>query len=369
MAQNKHGLSRDFIIHPGETIAEFLEEKNMSQKELAIRCGVSEKHVSTVINGQKNISVDFAKKLEYALEIDAIFWINLQTNYDKDIIEFEEINNISEEELALLSKFKNIFKEYRKYGFLESNLSKVDEVLEARKLFKVSNLLQIKKITHVGAYRINNNNTTDEYIMYAWERLCELIDENKDDSEKEDYNNNFDLELLKSSIEDIKKIMFLEPNEIISKLRTIFAKCGISFYMMKNFTGAPVQGYIRKNTRDGLSLYMTIRGSYADIFWFSLFHEIGHIINGDVKNNFIDYNSMPEEIERRANEYAANSLISKKSYTEFLKNNNFDLTSIIELAKNNNVKPYICIGRLMKENYIKWNQYSNFRERYELIEN
>ncbi len=97
MAQNKHGLSRDLIIHPGETIAEFLEEKNMSQKELAIRCGVSEKHVRTVISGQKNISVDFAKKLEYALEIDTIFWINLQTNYDKDIIEFEKINNNSEE--------------------------------------------------------------------------------------------------------------------------------------------------------------------------------------------------------------------------------------------------------------------------------
>ncbi|MBE6131097.1 MAG: ImmA/IrrE family metallo-endopeptidase [Erysipelotrichaceae bacterium] len=245
----------------------------------------------------------------------------------------------------------------------------MDKVLEARKLFKVSNLLQIQKISHVGAYRINNNNSADEYIMYAWERLCELIDENNDDFEKEQCNNNFDIEFLKSSIEDIKKIMFLEPNQIIQKLREIFLKCGISFYLMKNFTGAPVQGYIRKNTRDGLSLYMTIRGSYADIFWFSLFHEIGHIINGDVKNNFIDYNTMPDEIEKRANEYAANCLISKKSYVEFIKTSNFDLESIIELANKNNVKPYICIGRLMKENYIKWNQYSSYRERYELIEN
>ena len=75
------GLSRDFIIHPGETLQEFIEDRNMSQKELAIRCGVSEKHVSTVLNGKKDISPSFAKKLEYALGIDEIFWMILQEYY------------------------------------------------------------------------------------------------------------------------------------------------------------------------------------------------------------------------------------------------------------------------------------------------
>ena len=60
---NTIGLSRDFIIRPGETVAEVLEEREMAQKELAIRTGMTEKHISTVINGQKNISSSFAKKL------------------------------------------------------------------------------------------------------------------------------------------------------------------------------------------------------------------------------------------------------------------------------------------------------------------
>ena len=80
------GLSRDFIIHPGEILQEFIEDRNMSQKELAIRCGVSEKYVSTVLNGKKDISLSFAKKLEYALGINTIFWMNLQANYDKEKI-------------------------------------------------------------------------------------------------------------------------------------------------------------------------------------------------------------------------------------------------------------------------------------------
>lgn len=91
MIQNINKLLRDFIIHPGETIEEAIDEINMSQKELAIRCGYSEKHISNVINGKKNISISFAKKLEYALGMDAIFWINLQANYDKELLEQKKL--------------------------------------------------------------------------------------------------------------------------------------------------------------------------------------------------------------------------------------------------------------------------------------
>ena len=103
------GLSRDFIIHPGETLAEVLEDREMTQKELAIRTGMSEKHISTVINGQKNISSSFAKKLEYALGIETEFWMNLQANYERELLDFEELNNISEQELEILKNLKEVY--------------------------------------------------------------------------------------------------------------------------------------------------------------------------------------------------------------------------------------------------------------------
>ena len=84
MAKKTNGLSRDLIIHPGETLFEVIDDRNMTQKELAVRTGVTEKHVSTIINGTKPISVAYAKKLEYALGIEASFWINLQSNYDRN---------------------------------------------------------------------------------------------------------------------------------------------------------------------------------------------------------------------------------------------------------------------------------------------
>ena len=94
----QHIFPDELLIHPGETILEMIEDRNISQKELAIRTGFTEKHISTVINGQKNISAEFAMKLEYALGIPASFWRNLQTNYDLEVVSFNEKHNISNEE-------------------------------------------------------------------------------------------------------------------------------------------------------------------------------------------------------------------------------------------------------------------------------
>lgn len=163
------GLSRDLIIHPGETIAEYLKMNNMSQKELAIRCGVSEKHISTVISGLRNITVDFAVKLEYAFGIDADFWIKLQANYDKELIEYEEEHNITDEELNVFKKLDYFKSEFKKRGLIDSNLSEDEELLSFRHILNVSNLLYIPKLLY------KNNDVSDPYIFFAQNKYNELI--------------------------------------------------------------------------------------------------------------------------------------------------------------------------------------------------
>lgn len=57
------GLSREMIIHPGETLKEVLEDKEMSQQELALRTGVTPKHISTVLSGEKIFRLVLQKNL------------------------------------------------------------------------------------------------------------------------------------------------------------------------------------------------------------------------------------------------------------------------------------------------------------------
>lgn len=70
-------------IHPGHIIARALEREEMTQKNLSERTGLTEKHLSQIINGEASITVETALLLENALGGAASFWINLEKNYQE----------------------------------------------------------------------------------------------------------------------------------------------------------------------------------------------------------------------------------------------------------------------------------------------
>src|SRR3989338_3818805 len=71
----------DILIHPGETLQENLEALGISQKDLAMRVGLTEKHISQIINGKAPISPETALKLERVIGGSASFWNSLEKNH------------------------------------------------------------------------------------------------------------------------------------------------------------------------------------------------------------------------------------------------------------------------------------------------
>ena len=364
MDQMKNGLSREMIIHPGETLKEILEDRGMSQLELSQRTGVTAKHISTIINGEKNISVSFAKKLEYALGIEATFWINLQTNYDKELIEYEELNSISKEEIAIVKLLKKPITWFEEHSFLEKLTNIPAKIVELRKLLGVSNLTLIKTLTYNAAFRAQKCISASPEVIFAWQKICELSTKKIEAASLSEEEQNIKL---KHSLPQIKACMFLEPKQFIKRLMELFAKCGISFSIVPSFTGAPVQGFIKKTEQEKTILCMTFRAKKADIFWFTLFHEIGHILNGDGKQKFIDFESVENAAEIKADTFAQNTLIDKKEYQSFVNQNNFSLEKITNFAKTQKVLPCVVIGRLQKEEKIKWSEFNDQMIMYEDI--
>ena len=357
MMGNVNGLSLDLLVHPGETIKEVLEEKKMSQEELAIRTEYSPKHISEVVRGKKDISSEFANRLEYALGIPAGFWMNLQSNYDKEVFEINSLSNIEEKELNILKDLKDVIKFCENTEIIECNSKKEITVLNMRKFLNLNNLCSIPSLSiQQAAFRGSKTNKINVYVLYAWQKLCEYF------TNKIKITNSYDIEKLKTKYEDIKRTMFLPANDMVAELKNIFAECGIAFEVVQHFTGAPVQGFIQK--RNGkVVLCMTIRQSFSDIFWFTLFHEIGHLTNDDFANQYIDYQFIESEEEKAADKFARNMLINQNDYEEFIKNSNMSLAEIKRFANSQNVKPGIVIGRIQNDT----NNYSfmaKYRERY-----
>lgn len=358
------GLSREMIIHPGETLREVLEERDMSQKELSLRTKVSAKHISTVLNGEKNISVSFAKKLEYALNIDAEFWINLQALYDRELFEFDELHSISKEEVSVFKSMKEIFSYIVEKKFISDIKQTEQNILELRKYLNVSNLVSIPSLVSSGAFRAQTSVNYDPYVLFAWQRICESLSEKIETKELPQADQ---IAKLIEICPKIKELSLLPQEQFITKLQEYFSSCGIAFVIAPTFKGAPVQGYIKTAQNEKTTICMTFRQKRADIFWFTLFHEIAHFINGDSKQKFIDFESTENSRELRADLFAQNSLIEKEAYQNFVNEQNFSLSSIKDFSKKQNILPAILIGRLQKEKLLNWTDFSEKIVRYEKL--
>ena len=72
----------DVAIHPGEYLAEEIEARGISQKELAKRMQRPVNAINEIINGKKSVTAETALQLEAVMpEIPARFWLNLETDY------------------------------------------------------------------------------------------------------------------------------------------------------------------------------------------------------------------------------------------------------------------------------------------------
>jgi len=81
-------------IHPGEHLAEQLEELGMSAAELARQLRVPTNRITAILNGQRAITGDTALRLGHFFGTSAEFWMNLQKLYELRIAEQETGNTI-----------------------------------------------------------------------------------------------------------------------------------------------------------------------------------------------------------------------------------------------------------------------------------
>ena len=75
-----NNMMSSMLIHPGEMLKDEIEARNITQKDLAKRMGVSYTVFNEILNGKRPITTDYALLLEAALGIDAGIWLRLQAD-------------------------------------------------------------------------------------------------------------------------------------------------------------------------------------------------------------------------------------------------------------------------------------------------
>ncbi len=83
----------DVAIHPGEHIADILEGKGMTQRELAEKMGRPLQVVNQIVNGKRGITAETAWQLQDAFAVSAVTWMNLQTRYELNRVRLKRLAN------------------------------------------------------------------------------------------------------------------------------------------------------------------------------------------------------------------------------------------------------------------------------------
>lgn len=359
MEISMNGLSLNLISHPGETLLELLEINAMTQKELAVRLSCTPKHVNEIIKGVKPISNALAVKLENVFGLKASFWNNLQNIYDEQIEKLKLKESVSNEEIQYFKENKNVYKFLVGEKCIEDYTDVTQGVLNLRKFLKINNLLQVGQLLQVnGAYRISDKTKINDLALACWLRLCDL---NSDKIKTNEFSEN-NKQIILQDIKKIRSLSKKNPNVFIKELQKYFSELGISFVVLKNIQGAPVNGLIKKSMK-AIQICLTIRGKDADKFWFTLFHELGHLLTNKIEKLYVDYENLDNEMENMANNFANKYLVDDEIYRELI-SGRISRERVIYAANLMNVLPSIIVGRLQHDKIIEYNQLNNLKTQY-----
>jgi HTH-type transcriptional regulator/antitoxin HigA len=149
------GYKSPYLIHPCETIKEGMDFLGIKQCELAKRTGLSEKHISQLLNGLVPVTIETAKIIEKVLGISAILLLNMQSQYDLDKINRNKnkrikMFNIKNEIESIISSNINSYttfvddKGHNRYKEFVNQLAKLCEVNTTRYLSALVNVREDK---------------------------------------------------------------------------------------------------------------------------------------------------------------------------------------------------------------------------------
>lgn len=352
-------------FHPGYYIAEIIEEMDISQDEFAKRMGTTGKTVSKLINGKANISNDIANKLSIMLGTSVELWQNLQNTYDQKLIEIQQEKDFENQKEILNEIDYNFFVDV---AGLPSTRDRKEKVRHLCGYLRIASLRLMLEPDVFVNYRNGISSVSEKNIINSRAWIQTAI--NKAASiETKPYN----AAKLKKFLNELRSMTLQKPSEFLPRMRRIFSECGVAFVILPHLKNSGINGAVKWISDDRVVLAMNNRGVYADKFWFSLFHEIKHVLQRKIKTVFVscdikDQIDMNIKFEDEADKFAADFLIPQTEYKKFVSSKYISDDEIVAFANAIGIHPGIVAGRLQHDMIIPQNRCSKLKEKYSSLE-
>ena len=266
---NENQIKPFINIGPGYTIRKYLEARGWTQEDLSQLTEISSKQLSQLINDKVRITIDTARLLAKSFDTSAEFWINLDTRYRLNI----NPDTLKENATQRKSKIRKLMpvSEIQKKGWFKTdNSAEGYEALYERIWDKVhtdSSVYEHAEKKYCARQKKDNEEFTKVYSL-TWQQIARL-------KAREISVPGYDKLKLGKIIKRFTEYTCSESGiiEIIQDLRD----AGIKFFVLSHLSKTYLDGACFYDNENPVIVY-TGRYDRIDNFWFTLAHEISHVI-------------------------------------------------------------------------------------------
>lgn len=361
-SMSKNQYQPDYCISPGEILLEALEERGLTQSDLAHRTGRPIKTINEIVQGKTSITPDTALQLERVLDIPSKFWMNLESNYQTFIAR--------EKDRERLEKWTTWLTEIPvapmvKEGWINKFSDPVAQLQAVLTFYGIASPEVWKEqwLSPKVAYRTSPTFSKEPGATSAWLRRGEVL------SQKIECRP-FDSKAFREVIIELRDLTVKSQAEFQTEITQLCAQCGVAVVYVPGLPKAPISGASRWLTPNKALIQMSLRYGTDDHFWFTFFHEVAHILLHGKREVFIDDD--PDDVndlkEHEANAFACDVLMPPKQLSEFIAHRKFDKKSVVSFANRIGIAPGIVVGKLQRHKLIDYDQLNDLKRRVTWIE-
>lgn len=342
----------DFAVPVGDYIREWMDDQGVKQGELADRMGVARKHLNRLINGHVALTPDVALKLEQATGAPASYWNKMEAGYREAKARLDQEKELAAHRDLVARVDRRVWASARKWGILSSNSDLRRPGLMIQDLFEFFGCSSVDRLRrelfeakYVAAWRKDSNHQVNPAAAAIWLQLAhnEAVEAHDDTPAPP-----FDATKLRERLPSIRALSTKEAmlsDDFASTLKALLLSCGVRLIFCPEITGSRAYGVTI--WEDGQPIIvLSLRGKNDGQFWFTLFHEIGHVLLHPGQESDPSFDA---KRELTAQEHEADVFASDILYPPAYRDRMVNLVSLQDvqtLAETIGTSPGVIVGYL-----------------------
>jgi HTH-type transcriptional regulator / antitoxin HigA len=353
----------NWFSKPGDTILLLMERRQLTVRTLAEELGFDEANVRSLISGALDINANTAARLAKVVGGSAEFWEKRQSTYTTALA--RAAKNISKDQLAAwIQKFPR--REMSEFGWIPKTNNNAEALKSYLTYFGVNGPAEWQEryansLSDV-AFRTSSTFKSNAGALSAWLRQGEI-------RASAAHTQAWNERLLRDRLSELRKLSLRKsPNNFIPLLKDICASAGVAVVFVRAPSGCRASGATRFIDRQKAMIVLSFRYRSDDHFWFTFFHEVGHLVLHGKEATFVDCDDNSQsDREKEANAFAESVLVPPTRHEEMLALRP-RMEAIVRFAVSVGVAPGIIVGQLQHAGAVKRNQLNFLKRRYDWTE-